>query len=362
MLCYGQYYRQKISVTDRQQRQTRVAEEAAEWLLRLEADNLPADQRAQFVEWLRESPRHVAEMLRIAKLRNALTKFSQWGSLPAMDLPAPGELPLAVFQRPSRAPAAVKRWQWAVAATVVALVASWSLYTLTKSARVIRTQLGERREMALADGSEVALAPGSEIRVDFNAARRLITLTHGEAFFHVGKDASRPFLVDSAHAQARALGTSFSVAERIDSAVVTVTEGRVAVSANNGGRSGGIGLNPAAVALSSNQQITVSKKGPAPVRQIDGRVELAWSQGQLVFENQTVADVVLRFNTYNQMKIRVADAALAARPVSGVFRATDPESFVAFLESVAGVKARKNGTGELLIESSSAAQPEASAR
>jgi transmembrane sensor len=229
----------------------------------------------------------------------------------------------------------------------VAAAASWGLYTWTSGAQIIRTQLGERREMALADGSEVALAPGSEIRVEFSATRRLIRLDHGEAFFHVSKDPARPFLVDSNHARARALGTSFSVAERGDAAVVTVTEGRVAVSMGTA----------APVALSSNQQVTISVKGAAPVRQIDGRVELAWSQGQLVFDNETVAAVVLRFNNYNQMKIRVTDAALAARPVSGVFRATDPESFVAFLESVAGAKARKNGTDEMLIESSSVATP-----
>ncbi len=327
-------------------------------MLRLEAGHLSTEQRAGFVDWLRESPHHVAEMLRVAKLHNALGKFSQWDALPAADLPTSGELPLDVLHRPASVPAPSARWPWALAATLVAVVASWGIYTWSASDPVIRTQLGERREMALADGSEVALAPGSEVRVEFTATQRLIRLDHGEAFFHVSKDPARPFLVDSTHARTRALGTSFSVAERGDAAVVTVTEGRVAVSANSGGRAADVVETDARmIALSSNQQVTVSVKGTAAVRQIDGRVELAWSQGQLVFDNETVAAVVLRFNNYNQMKIRVTDAALAARPVSGVFRATDPESFVAFLESVAGAKARKNGSDEMLIESSSVAQP-----
>jgi transmembrane sensor len=344
-------------LADRQQRQTRIAEEAADWLLRLEAGNLSTEQRAGFVDWLRESPHHVAEMLRVAKLHNALGKFSQWDALPAADLPTSRELPLDVFHRPASAPASSARWPWALAATLVAVVASWGIYTWSAGDPVIRTQLGERREMALADGSEVALAPGSEVRIEFSATRRLIRLDHGEAFFHVSKDPARPFLVDSTHAWARALGTSFSVAERDDTTVVTVTEGRVAVSANSGGRAADVMGTDAQVALSSNQQVTVSVKGAAPVRQIDGRVELAWSQGQLVFDNETVAAVVLRFNSYNRMKIRVTDAALAARPVSAVFRATDPESFVAFLESVAGARARKNSNDEMLIESASVAQP-----
>jgi transmembrane sensor len=344
-------------LADRVQRQSRIAEEAAEWLLRLESGSLSSEERAGFVDWLRESPHHVAEMLRVAKLHNALAKFGQWDLLPAGGLSASEDLPVDVLRRAVSEPAPVAKWPWALAACVALVAASWGWYTWTSGAQTIRTQLGERREMALADGSEVALAPGSEIRVEFSGTRRLIRLGYGEAFFHVGKDANRPFLVASAHAQARALGTSFSVAERADAAVVTVTEGKVAVSANTG-RSAETPGTDAQVALSTNQQVTVSVRGTAPVRQIDGRVELAWSQGQLVFDNETVADVVLRFNHYNQMKIRVTDAALAARPVSGVFRATDPESFVAFLESVAGAKARKNGAEEMLIESSSAAQPE----
>lgn len=344
-------------MADREQRQSRIAEEAADWLLRLESGSLSSEQRAGFVDWLRESPHHVAEMLRVAKLHNALAKFGQWDALPTADLSTSPDLPLDVLHRANSKPSPAAKWPWALAAGVAIVVASWGLYTWTSAAQRIRTQLGERREMALADGSEVALAPGSQIRVEFSGTRRLIRLDYGEAFFHVGKDPNRPFLVDSAHAQARALGTSFSVAERGDAAVVTVTEGKVAVSANSA-RSAQAAGTAAPVALGTNQQVTVSMQGAAPVRQIDGRVELAWSQGQLVFDNETVADVVLRFNHYNQMKIRVTDAALAARPVSGVFRATDPESFVAFLESVAGAKARKSGTEELLIESSSAAQPE----
>jgi transmembrane sensor len=234
----------------------------------------------------------------------------------------------------------------AIAATVALAV---GIYALNSSDTVLRTQLGERREMALADGSEVALAPNTQLRVNFTSRGRSITLDYGEAFFHVSKDPNRPFIVSSAHARAQALGTSFSVEDRGDTAVVTVIEGRVAVKGPEPGT--------ADVALGANQRITVSHRGTAPVRQVDGRVELAWSQGQLVFDNETVATIVSRFNDYNKLKIRVTDPNLAAQRISGVFRATDPESFVAFLESVDGLTARRDGATELVIESSRVAQP-----
>ena len=46
-----------------------VAAEAAEWLDRLSSDDLSVSDRAEFVDWLRESPVHVAETLRIERLR-----------------------------------------------------------------------------------------------------------------------------------------------------------------------------------------------------------------------------------------------------------------------------------------------------
>ncbi len=244
----------------------------------------------------------------------------------------------------------------AAAAAVAVLVVSIAVFAPGIGVKNIQTQLGERREMSLDDGSEIALAPDTEIQVRLDAKQRLVTLEHGEAFFHVRQDPNRPFLVDAGRARTRALGTSFSVERSSESVVVTVVEGRVAVSPGEG--SGRFNSTAGGIALDANQQVAIAGNGTAaPVHRIDGRVAQAWSQGELVFDNDTVATVVRRFNTYNQMKIRVADASLAARPVSGVFRATDPGSFVAFLESVAGVRIQKSGADEVVIESASAARP-----
>ena len=59
-------------MTDRQHRQARATEEAAEWLLKLQESGLTTATRGEFVDWLRESPLHVAEMLRIARLRSVI--------------------------------------------------------------------------------------------------------------------------------------------------------------------------------------------------------------------------------------------------------------------------------------------------
>jgi ferric-dicitrate binding protein FerR (iron transport regulator) len=50
--------------------------------------------------------------------------------------------------------------------------------------------------------------------------------------------------------------------------------------------------------------------------------------------------VIRRFNALNCVKVEIVDSELAARRISGVFDASDPQSFVAFIEAAANVQAR----------------------
>ena len=63
-------------------RRQRASVEAAEWAERLEVSHLTAAERVAFVTWLRESPVHVAEMLRMAQIHGALEQFERWTTMP----------------------------------------------------------------------------------------------------------------------------------------------------------------------------------------------------------------------------------------------------------------------------------------
>src|SRR5580692_6067408 len=66
---------------DANDRRKRAAEEAAEWWVLLQAE-VSRTERVQYVEWLRESAVHVAEMLRVAQIHGALAQFERWGNVP----------------------------------------------------------------------------------------------------------------------------------------------------------------------------------------------------------------------------------------------------------------------------------------
>jgi transmembrane sensor len=95
--------------------------------------------------------------------------------------------------------------------------------------------------------------------------------------------------------------------------------------------------------LAANQQLTVLGSGTDLIRRaVDSSRALAWAEGRLVFENDTIAAVISQFNRYNLVQLRVTDPVLAGRQVSGVFDATDSESFVAFLQTLAMVRVMRD--------------------
>src|SRR6185437_2595313 len=368
---------------DASERRRRAGEEAAEWwVLLLDSEDVAAETRTAFVDWLRESALHVEEMLRVAQVHGALEQFQRWAGLSTNETgksgtPAEAAGKVTSFPLPPRSQdlrrSSRPRRTWlgvGFATAAAALLAVW--FSGLSGSYTVTTGQGERRELTLADGSVVQVDPETGLRVSFGSKLRQIDLQRGRARFRVAKNPNRPFLVRASGTVVRAVGTEFGVEHRSQGIVVTVAEGRVAVMPHNtepfplagpgpGGEPASVPeavtgeaapvadaaksqAAPPVVLVSSGQQITVSPTGSAQaVREVNAERELSWAEGRLSFENDSVATVVETFNRYNHLQIHVADSALARRTMSGVFSASDPESFVAFLRSTTSVTVERNG-------------------
>jgi transmembrane sensor len=362
---------------DPSERRQRAADEAAQWLVDLQGEPSQAD-RERYTDWLRESPLHIAEMIRIARVQHALEGFEEWPDLPPY-VPSPDAdrphvtdrnvvtLPTGVAasaspsdpdSRKARGPA---RRRAALAAAVVSSclivvgAAAW-LYP-TYAGETIQTDAGERRQIVLTDGSEIYLDPQTRLRINYASASRRVFLGRGRVLFRVAKDPQRPFLVQTDDTVVRAVGTQFAVEKQSRSVVVTVSEGRVAVfkaaqsdevipSAAKGGTTAAGNTY-----LVANQQVTVESTGQqTKPREIDSARVLAWASGKLIFENDTVAHAVEEFNRYNRVQLRVSDPQLAGRPVSGTFNSSEPESFAAFVQLVAGARVTRGNNSVIILD------------
>jgi transmembrane sensor len=215
--------------------------------------------------------------------------------------------------------------------------------------QTLSTEVAERREVMLEDGSTVRLEPDTTLRVKMDAQERRIWVESGRALFHVAKDQRRPFRVAVDGTHIRALGTTFGVEHRNASVVVTVSEGKVGVQ-QPGGAQGGTPAPAREVLLTAGQQLVTRNSGAATsVQQVDTARALAWSEGRLVFDATPLSEVVSEFNRYNHVKLQVADRELGRRPVSGVFQASDPQTLIAFIRAGARVHVTSTTDGSRIL-------------
>jgi ferric-dicitrate binding protein FerR (iron transport regulator) len=60
---------------------------------------------------------------------------------------------------------------------------------------------------------------------------------------------------------------------------------------------------------------------------------LAWLDGKLVFDGESLSEVVSEFNRYNREKMQIGDDSIAAFRIGGSYRATDPAGFARQLKA-----------------------------
>lgn len=297
----------------------RIAGEAAEFIVGGEEPQAADDQK--LVAWLTESPRHVAEYMRMNALWEALGD-------PSLAMPAPATRPRN------------RNYWWTAAAAALVLVVAAAWWVAGRQ-NVHSTAVGEVTSFQLSDRSVVFLNAASRLSVDYSDAQRRVVLHAGEAVFDVAPDPERPFIVVSGSTRVTALGTSFAVARRSDQTTVTLIEGRVVVKPG--------AVDRGTVTLSPGQSLTMERSGTTKMATVDPRQVAPWRERRLIFESEPLAEVAAAFNRFNRTSVDIDDPALRELRISGVFAANDPESLLAYLRTLDGVDVQIRSDGSAVV-------------
>lgn len=347
-----------------------ILEEASSWFVELNEGEADQADREEFNVWLRTSPEHVRAYLQVTAFwEDAKTLGKYPHNLGALIDRAKAERNIVVLaqavvpanagiQVGNDAPApSSSRTRgprlFALAATILLgaglSFATW-VYTLPKT---YRTEVGEQRSITLEDGSRVELNSRSRLRVRFSEDERAVDLLEGQALFKVAKSAARPFVVHSGGMLARAVGTQFDIYRKESGTVVTVLEGRVAVSSHPGegkaeaSSAAGVVADasipaiasaaPTEILLDAGEQLTVTPTAITSPKSANTATATAWTEQKLIFDAMPLREVVEEFNRYNHTQLVILDPTLYDYHVSGVFPSTDPNRIVEFLRQRFGV-------------------------
>lgn len=248
------------------------------------------------------------------------------------------------------------RWFAAAAAIVVTLssVVAWQLSPYGYTPGQYRTGIGEQRVIELEDHTRVTLDANTLIKVRFSDDARTVRL-EGQAQFSVVKDPDRPFKVMVGDRAIIVLGTVFT-AEYFDREIrVAMLEGRVAVVAQRGDatlKAANDQPPDSPIELSAGEALRVDPKGEATITpKADIEVATAWRAGRVIFRKETLREAVRRLNRYSHLQIQIADDALAAKHINGVFDEGDTRGFLNTIEQYLPVTAEYRDSNTVRLKS-----------
>ena len=324
----------------KQDKANKIDQEAAEWAAKVDRA-LSSDEQSDLDLWLSGDIRHIGALGRMRALALQTERVAASGPLHSSYNASPEE----ETTQPSRRRFLLSGGAMAASLAGMATAGWWWM-----KPEHILTHKGEMRQIALQDGSVVTLNTASEMKVRMTEKGRHIELISGEALFDVAPDKTRPFIVSSGDTAAMAVGTSFIVQALPGEPVkVLVREGIVEVSRkrDEGKRPYRLKANMSAVSLPAetdaiSDAVLVNNISPISIDRA-----LAWRDGQIDFQGETLQEAAREFARYSDTRILVAPG-LAGEQIAGLYQTSDP---IGFAKAVAeSLRARTEiSSGEIHI-------------
>ncbi|EJL38236.1 Fe2+-dicitrate sensor, membrane component [Caulobacter sp. AP07] len=302
-------------------------EVAIDWLVLLQGDTVTEDDWRAFDAWLTASPAH-------ALAYDQAQAFDQRLDLDARLVErAPSVTATAstnvIALRPTR-----RVWLWSAGSAIAAAFVAGAVLLPGsgllggRETRYV-TGVGERRTIALEDGTRIELNAASRLTVRFERNARHVRMDDAQAFFDVAKDSRRPFLIEAGDTQVRVVGTRFDVRHRDGQVAVAVQRGLVEVRPASAAP---VRLRPGQ-GLSHVEGQDDARVATVPVDEVTG-----WRQGRLIYRDRPLSEIVGDLNRLFPRPVKLADARAADMRLSGVLIVDEQDAMVGRLSHLLPVR------------------------
>ncbi len=188
----------------------------------------------------------------------------------------------------------------------------------------------------LPDGSVAFLNRESSLEypLSFEKNKRTVKL-EGEAFFEIGHEADRPFIIDAGQANITVLGTSFNVNTRNNSVEVFVTDGKVMLKSADDLSS--LTLEPGDIgSLTDNLASKDINTDPN---------YLSWKTEILQFDGDSLGKVFSDLQKVHNVSIELEDEAINEKRLTStsIFNKQSPETIIRIICTTFNLEYDKQG-------------------
>lgn len=248
-----------------------------------------------------------------------------------------------------RSSAATTFRRWFVRSVFILLAVPGAVELGGEADQVLATELGQRQELHLIGGPHLVLNTATTVTTRESSSHQTIDLQSGEMLVDAADKTSKRVWIAIGRVVIDAKDAKFSV-RRLESGDCSVYVFR-----------GEVTLFPDSPRSASFTYVKLERGRAATVRlgtvilsRFDQKTAarlLAWIDGKLIFDGDSLGDVVSEFNRYNREKMQIADASIAAFRIGGSYSATNPQGFAKRLRTF-GIRAdmyRLSGSGASVI-------------
>lgn len=199
---------------------------------------------------------------------------------------------------------------WVSKNNIIEKKGSASVASLTKKL----TDRSESKFILLEDSSRIWLNSSSSLEFpdQFDNTKREVFLT-GEAYFDVKHADKIPFIIHTGNVSTTVLGTAFNIKAYPGQKNITisVSRGKVRITRKDGWET----------TLTKGQQLKVNEEGTeAAEKNIPAEKIAAWQQGNIVFDDEELQDIVSDMERIYNVSINVSHPALTGLRISTSFK------------------------------------------
>ncbi len=236
---------------------------------------------------------------------------------------------------------------WRIAATVTVLL-SLSAWLLREPIlyKTYETEYGQTSSFVLNDGSRVTLNANSMLsvpRFGFDTGIREVRLK-GEAEFSVRHTPTHQRFVvkTSEQCQVEVLGTEFTVFARSRGTRVALNDGQIRFDYKQGTQKKNLLMKP-------GELVTLSPEGDMRLTQVEKpELQAAWKEQRFVFDDTSVREICDLLTENFGLVIRPGSDEVAARTISGNFKAQTADDILDVLREVLNLQIKRQGDSIVL--------------